>query len=455
MTPCDKILDTAAKDLGLNKKTARWALPLRIWAFLLLLVVVVPLGGAGCGFGPQVPVPDNPQVALQEGRAKEKAADERAAAKETEEAGRLNNEAVAYYGAAARKFAGSRAGLEALLAQAQIYETDLQNPTQAQQTYRNALRQYPPASFPELNQEAQRRYDALVQRMDRENARTPYYQAMDALVRLMGGNAVLAIFAISIGVTLALWPLRAKQYRGMKEMQRHQPELKKIQEKYKDDRQLQQEKTMEFFKEHGYNPMAGCLPMLAQMPVLWLLYHAISLYQFQFARSTFLWISPALGGASMDWSPPFTGAIARNLGEQDLPLLFVYALSMYFQTKLTPAADPAQAEQQKIMAIMMPAMFFIMMLQWHLPSAFVLYWFLSNVLMVAQQWYINRSIHLPPLPATAAAAAVSGGGDGAADGGANGSSVPGNGTGAPAAPLARSQKLISQKNRKKRVVRRK
>lgn len=430
------------KEVALRKNTT-----LRVWAFFLLLVVLVPLGGAGCGsvpgFGANITVPDRPEQALAEGAKKVAAADAKAE-KEPTEAARLYGEAVAYYGAVARKFPGGETGFRAMLTEASLQRDKIKNLPLAQTTLRNTLKQYPPTTFPALHQQAQAEYDALVARMDAENRETPYYQAMAALVNLLGGDPrysnVLAIFVISVGVTLALWPLRAKQYRSMKEMQRHAPELKKIQEKYKDDRALQQEKVMAFYKEHGFNPMAGCLPMLAQMPVLWLLYHAISLYQFQFAKSTFLWINPATAAASASWPAPLTGSVARSLGEQDLILLFVYAVSMYFQTKLTPASDPTQAEQQKIMAVVMPVMFFVMMLQWHLPSAFVLYWFLSNVLMVAQQWYINRGIHLPPLPAESGAD-----GEGAPK---NGSGS--NGTAAAESALAPSAKLISPKSRKNR-----
>lgn len=416
--------------------------PLRVFVLLFLLAGGLPLALGGCAFAPQIDVPGNAAQALAEGQAKEKAANAKAAANDQSEADRLRNDAAAYYGAVARKFAGTENGLRALIAQARLYEAAKNFPL-AQNTYRDALRQYPPGAFPALHREAQGRYDALVARMDRDNAKTPYYQAMDALVRLVGGSHVLAIFIISIGVTLALWPLRAKQYRSMKEMQRHAPELKKIQEKYKGDKALQQEKVMEFYREHGFNPMAGCLPMLAQAPVLMLLYQVILHYQFQFAKSYFLWINPTTAAASANWPNPLTGAVARNLGEQDLPLLLVYALSMYFQTKLTPASDPAQAEQQKVMAVVMPAMFFVMMLQWHLPSAFVLYWFLSNVFAVAQQWWITRNIHLPPLPP-----AVDALGNGAVPPGDGPS--PSNGSGAPAKPLAPNQKLISPKNRKRR-----
>lgn len=433
----------------MKQKTASWT-PLRVLAYLLL--VVVPLGTAGCGvpgFGPQVAVAENAAQALREGQAK---AD--AVAKfeniNSAEAVRLRGEAAAHFGAVASKFAGSETGLRALLAQGRLQEQDAPSRTLALETYRSALRQYPPIAFADLHRDVQARYDALIRRLDAENAKTPYYQAIDGLVRLMGGSPVAAIVAISVGVTLALWPLRAKQYRSMKEMQRHAPELKKIQEKYKDDLQLRNEKTMAFYKEHGVNPMAGCLPLIAQMPVLWLLYHSIQLYQFQFARATFLWINEtsAAASANLNLQGPLSilnGSIGRNLGEQDLPLLFVYALSMYFQTKLTPVTDPAQAEQQKIMALVMPVMFFVMMLQWHLPSAFVLYWFLSNVLMVTQQWYINRSIVLTPLATSTGVAAVVGnvplsGNGSAAD----------NGVEQAAKPMTPNQKLISPKNRKRR-----
>lgn len=426
---------------------------------LLFLALLAPLGGAGCGLvpglGPQISVADTAPKALAEGAAKEALARKAADARQVGEASRLYNEAAAYYGAVASRYVGSETAARALLAQARLQDEALENPTLALSTLRNLLKQYPST----LNAEALNQFTRLQQKMDAQSAKTVPYKLLDGVVRALGNNPryshVLTIFLISLGVTLALWPLRAKQYRAMKEMQRYQPELKKIQERYKEDRGLQQEKVMAFYKEHGVNPFGGCLPSLAQMPVLWGLYYAISQYQFQFAKATFLWVNPAAAAASTTWPQPLTGAIARNLGEQDLLLLFVYAVSMYFQTKLTPVSDPAQAEQQKIMAVFMPVMFFVMMLQWHLPSAFVLYWFMSNVMFVAQQWWINHKIGtLPPfvLPDPAPAAAS---GNGAvisvrpSNGGSNGTNN-GGGAKSAAAPLSANPRLVSPKNRKRK-----
>jgi membrane protein insertase Oxa1/YidC/SpoIIIJ len=198
------------------------------------------------------------------------------------------------------------------LEQAEALETGVKDDQQALQVLRTASRQYSPRQFPKLAPETERRYMDLATRVDQKNRPTIQYRIMDTVVRLVGGNHVLALFLISLGVTIALWPLRAKQYRSFKEMQKFAPQMKKIQEKYKDDPQLQQQKLMEFYKEHGYNPFAGCLPLIPQMPVLWGLYYAISSYQYQFTESTFLWINPALGQASADWPGFFSHAIART-----------------------------------------------------------------------------------------------------------------------------------------------
>ena len=450
--------NVSVKDSALKTVTARSA-PIRVlMGLLLLLAVLLPLG-AGCGFGPQPTVPDNAQVALREGAAKLEAAKKKEAAGRREDALPAYTETAAYFGATARKFSGSAAGLQALLAEGRIYEEHLKNLPQAQTIYRTAQRQYPARSFPKEHDLAERRYNALIEKMNADNVETPYYRSMDWLVRALGGSPVLAIVFIGLVVTVGLWPLRAKQYRVAKEMQQimklHEPEMKRIQEKYKDDWQTKAEKMQEFQREHGIKPTAGCLPMLLQIPVTILMYQVIVHYQFQFAKHTFLWINQTLGNASADWPGPLAGAIGRNLGEHDLPLLLAYAVSMFVQTRLTPASDPTQAEQQKIMAIMMPSMFFIMMLQWQLPAAFVLYWFISNIFGVAQQWYINRSIVLPPLPAPAtggaapAVAGTNGAGTNGAASPANGQASK-NGAGEVARPLAPNQKLISPKSKKRR-----
>jgi len=207
------------------------------------------------------------------------------------------------------------------------------------------------------------------------------YNVMDYLVNLTGARSysyALAILMISIIVRLAVTPLSNMTYKSMKEQQKLQPLIKEIQAKYKDDKELVGKKTMELYSEHGINPAAGCIPLLIQMPVFFLLMYMIRLYQYQFAHGSFLWIGSTL-------SHQFPAYLATNLGQIDIPLMILYGGSMYLQQKMMTPADPAQAEQQRTMAIMSPMITVFFTLQYHLPSAFVLYYLVFNLLSMAQQ----------------------------------------------------------------------
>ncbi len=214
------------------------------------------------------------------------------------------------------------------------------------------------------------------------------YHVIDFMVRLCGGpkfsySYPLAILLISVLVKLALTPLSNKQYASMKEMQKLQPVVKEIQNKYKNDKEAQGRKVMEVYKEHGVNPAAGCLPMLVQLPILYLLYYMIRLYQYQFTNGQFLWIGSPLSHA-------FPNFLGINLGQPDIPILLLYALSMYVQQKMMVSPDPQQAEQQRTMAVLTPFMTTYFFLQYHLPSAFVLYYLVFNILSTAQQRYYMK-----------------------------------------------------------------
>ncbi len=214
------------------------------------------------------------------------------------------------------------------------------------------------------------------------------YRVLDFFVALTGRQSwsyPLAILVISLLVKLALTPLSNKQYRSMKEMQKLQPYIQELQAKHKNDKELMGRKTMELYKEHGINPMAGCTPLLFQLPIMYTLYYTIRLYQYQFSHGTFLWIGSPL-------SHVFPQYLGINLGQPDIPILLLYAASMYFTQKMTvtPTMDPQQAETQKMMAIMTPFMTTYFFLTYHLPSAFVLYYLIFNVLSTAQQKYYMR-----------------------------------------------------------------
>ncbi len=180
-------------------------------------------------------------------------------------------------------------------------------------------------------------------------------------------NYGVSIILLTILIRIAFFPLATKQFRSMKEMQRLQPLLKELREKYKNDKERLNQETMQLFRTHKVNPLGGCLPILLQIPVFIALYQAllnsISLRQAAFV----LWIR--------DLSAPDPTYIT--------PILMTG--SMFLQQKMSPpAADPAQ---QKIM-MMMPLIFGIMFLNF--PAGLVIYWLANNLLAIAQQYWINR-----------------------------------------------------------------
>jgi YidC/Oxa1 family membrane protein insertase len=422
---------------------------------ILALLALLPLGVVGCApgtpFGAQIQVADTPDKAFQDGRDKEEAAKKALESNRRDDATKLWGDTATYYQGVASKFKGSETGFRALVAhakalekqaEAQTPEGQTRNYTAAQNALRTALKQYPSAAFAsnpsalEFRQRAQNDYNELVARMDVENSKSVYYKVMDFLVRMMGGDPILAITFIALAVNLATWPLVRKQMAQAKEFSRYQPELKKIQDKYKSDPQEMMQRRQAFMKEHGINEFAGCLPALAQWPITMLMYYVIVYYQFHFRYSNFAWVRPEVATASLTWPAPLTGIVAPNLSEQDLPLLFLYAAAMWVQAKLTPVtpnADPAVIEQQKMMANMMPIILLVTMLSWQPPAAFVLYWIISIVFGAGRYWFINRS-----LPTPAPLVLNPEGGDGAA------ASDAGDGI---AKPLGPNPKLVSPKNR--------
>ncbi len=226
------------------------------------------------------------------------------------------------------------------------------------------------------------------------NSRTIQYKILDFFVALTGRVPAFsywfAIVIITVIVKLLITPLTKKQFQSMKEMQKIAPLIKQVQERYKGDQKAIGEKTMELYKEHNINPFASCLPLLVQMPILMGLYYTIRSYQFQFAKGTFLWIGSGLSHLH-GFHNPMRGDMvwltARNMSEPDLILVLLYVVSMYISTKMS-AVDPSQAEQQKMMSIMMPVMFAFLFASF--PSAFLLYWLVFNILQTAQQYLILR-----------------------------------------------------------------
>ncbi len=181
----------------------------------------------------------------------------------------------------------------------------------------------------------------------------------------------LAIILLTILIKLVLFPLNQKQMLSLKHMQEIQPKIKEIQEKYKNkDPQKMQQKIMEMYKEHNVNPMAGCLPMIVQMPILIALYRSLLHIQFKnVEHAGFFWINTL-----SDKDPFFI-----------LPLLA--GVTTYMQTKLTSSTTD---QTQRMMLYMMPV--FLAWISLTLPSGLVLYWVMFNILGFAQQFFVNRKV---------------------------------------------------------------
>jgi YidC/Oxa1 family membrane protein insertase len=203
-------------------------------------------------------------------------------------------------------------------------------------------------------------------------------KVMDGLYQVTAAigfpSYALAIILISILLKLVLYPLMQKQMKSTMNMQEVQPKLEYVQKKYKNNPEKMNEEVMKLYKEYDINPMAGCLPLLIQMPILIGLFMALRQYNFDpIEHATFFWVP--------------------NLGQADplhiLPVLV--ALTMYAQQKVTmssTAGNEQTAQMMKTMLYMMPAM--MLFVCWSMPAGLCLYWAFFSVLSIIQQYFMNK-----------------------------------------------------------------
>jgi YidC/Oxa1 family membrane protein insertase len=187
---------------------------------------------------------------------------------------------------------------------------------------------------------------------------------------ILGGSFGLSIIVVTILIRLAILPLMIKQTRSSKAMQALQPEMAELKKKYsskdqKTQQKLQQE-TMALFSKHGVNPMAGCFPLVVQMPILIGFYHAISRTR-EIALDNFLWF---------------------DLGDKDpyyiLPI--ISGITTFFQQKLMMAGQEKNP-QMAMMLWVMPVM--IVVFAFNFPAALSLYWVVGNMFMIVQTYFIK------------------------------------------------------------------
>ncbi|MED2972350.1 YidC family membrane integrase SpoIIIJ [Fictibacillus sp. B-59209] len=199
----------------------------------------------------------------------------------------------------------------------------------------------------------------------------PLSWVITQFAEMMGNNYGLSIVVVTILIRLALLPLMIQQTRSSKAMQNIQPELQKLREKYssKDattQQKLQQE-TMQLFQSQGVNPLAGCLPLLIQMPILLGFYHAIMRTQ-EIKNHSFLWF---------------------DLGVHDpyyiLPV--VAGLTTFLQQKIMMGGTDNPNPQMKMLLYIMPVM--IVVFAVNFPAALSLYWVIGNLFMIVQTYFIT------------------------------------------------------------------
>ncbi|NLY83080.1 MAG: membrane protein insertase YidC [Acholeplasmataceae bacterium] len=180
-------------------------------------------------------------------------------------------------------------------------------------------------------------------------------------------NYGLAIIIMTVIVKIAMYPLTAKQIASTTAMMELQPKMKAIQEKYKDNKPLLNQKLAELYKEQGVNPLAGCLPLLVQMPIMIGIFYGIRDFQY-IGPNNFLWM--------------------ENISLPDpyyiLPVLS--ALTTFIQSK--QSMPDTSSSQNKIMLYFMPL--FIGYISFTFPAGLVLYWVIMNIMQIGQQALMSR-----------------------------------------------------------------
>jgi YidC/Oxa1 family membrane protein insertase len=180
-------------------------------------------------------------------------------------------------------------------------------------------------------------------------------------------NYGVDIIIISVLLKILFWPLTKKSYVSMKEMQKVQPEMAMLREKYKDDKTRLNREMMDLYKRRKVNPLGGCLPMVVQIPIFFALYWAL-MGSIELRHAPFIfWIQDLSYRDPIYISPILMGA------------------SMVWQQKMTPTVgDPRQAKMMMIMPIVFTFLFL------SFPSGLVIYWLVTNVLTIGQQYLINK-----------------------------------------------------------------
>ncbi len=213
-------------------------------------------------------------------------------------------------------------------------------------------------------------------------------KAMEFVLRFfygLTGNYGISIILLTAVIRLALYPVIHKQNLSARAMQELQPEIKKLQEKYGKDPQRLNQEVMKLYRERGVSPLGGCLPLLIQLPFLFVLYRVLVTYDY--GQAGFLWLP------SLSQRDPY----------YILPLAM--GATTFWQQKISaPPSGGDAAQQNLLLMVVMPV--FLVFISWGLPSGVLLYWFVSNLFYIFQQYMLElqlrraKSSSPAPLPSS-------------------------------------------------------
>ena len=223
------------------------------------------------------------------------------------------------------------------------------------------------------------------------------------------GSWGLSIVLLTVIVRAALLPLTFKQFKSMQNMQRLAPEIKALQEKYKEDRERRNQETMKFYQENNVNPLSSCLPLVAQFPVFIALFYML---QKDLRRDICPGLNPPgtaepkpcgeAGDASFLFIPDLTN---KATGAVLVTLILLYIGSQVASTlMMSVTADKNQ--RRLFLALPLVFVFFIL----NFPAGLILYWITTNTWTIAQQYIVRKTVGplRPPLPASAEAGSSGG-----------------------------------------------
>lgn len=194
------------------------------------------------------------------------------------------------------------------------------------------------------------------------------------------------IIILTVLIKVLMAPLTHKSYVSMKQMQKLQPQMERLKERYSEDKEKLNKEIMELYRRNGVNPLGGCLPMVLQLPVFYGLYNCLGT-PIELRHAPFLWIKDlsrpdwqSLAFSVPSWWPAFLPG--------GIPVLTILmGASMFMQQWMTPTAgDP----NQRKMMMLMPLMFTFMFVSF--PAGLTVYWLVNNLLTIGQQYWINRSV---------------------------------------------------------------